>query len=62
MIIVYFENKTKQHGKLREQNYDFFCGLTKLRKAFISFVTSVCPSARLFRTHGRTRLPLSGLS
>jgi hypothetical protein len=55
-VYLYISNRlTKERVGLH-----WFLGtLTKLRKATISFITSVCTSVHL---HGKTRLPMDGFS
>jgi len=41
---------------------NFLGAFTKLWKATVSFVRSVCLSVSVHRPHGTTRLPLDGFS
>jgi len=47
MVTVYCDNTMKRINKLCGENVQLLCGLVKLRKATISFVTFVCLSVCL---------------
>ena len=58
-MAVYCDNTMKSINKMFGQNVQLLYGLAELRKATISFVTSICLSVR---PHGTTRPHIEKIS